>query len=443
MMKKRFFLTMTATIKNESPYLAEWIAYHILQGVEHIYIYDNFSSDNPLESIIDYVIQGYVTFIAWPEHPGQLSAYSHAINIFGRDTEWMIMIDVDEFIQTPPGQNITEILSRLDKEDDQLLLAWVHFGSSGHEEKPDGLVIENFIHRSVEAHRQTKFIVRPESVSLVGIHHCETRRGRTIDCSGQPAMERWIQPAPLPTAVRVNHYFTKSRAEFAAKIARGQADGGGGKTLADFNRFATPVLDRSLAEMGGRVRAAIEATRRRSRHYSVHAPWSAQSELVFSDQWHKAIRKGFASLTDGIPAHPAVELSITASEGSLRGLHRSSSASTLASSVQASVDAKLIMDLSGAEWPIDMSLDDTSNFGRPYLMWQGWSEKSTKITILVEGKDAGQKPWTSERSFSVDERGILIAITLSDRTICIDRIAIWHDEAARIKSSFSRIYTFI
>ncbi len=257
-------------------------------------------------------------------------------------------------------------------------------------------------------------------------------------------MERWIQPAPLPTAVRVNHYFTKSRAEFAAKIARGQADGGGGKTLADFNRFATPMLDRSLADMGGRVRAAMEATGRRPRHYSVHAPWSAQSELVFSDQWHKAIRKGFASLTDGIPAHPAVELSITASEGSLSGLYRSSSeASILAPFVQTSVGATLVMDLSDAEWPIDVSLDDRSNFGRPYVIWQGWSAKSSKLTILVEGKDAGQKPWASERNFSIDDRGILIAIILSDRTIDIDRIAIGHDESAEIQSYFSRIYMFI
>ncbi|MGC6327992.1 glycosyltransferase family 92 protein [Rhizorhabdus sp. FW153] len=435
---------MAAIIKDEAPYLAEWLEYHMLQGVEHVYIYDNGSSDRPLDVLDDYIVQGRVTFLSWPEFPGQLSAYSHAMNIFGRDTDWMMVIDVDEFVQSTAGQNIIDVLSTIGDNADQLLLAWIHFGSSGHEEKPEGLVVENFIHRSVEAHRQTKFIVRPESVATVGVHHCETLTGRTVDCLGRPAHERWIQPAPLPMDVRVNHYFTKSRAEFAAKIARGQSDGGTGKKLADFDRFETPMLDESLAAMGTIIRAAMEATRKRPRHFSVHAPWSAQSELVFSDQWFRAVRQGFASFNDAIAANEAAKLSITTDLGRLTGLPCSpSDANDLATSVQTMVGATSIIDLSGNEWPLDISLDQVSHFGRPYLVWQGWSAESVEAKIIVDGIDGGGKAWQSERAVDMERGDNLIAMILSDRTIVVQRVRILCDMVSECRTIFSRMYSFI
>lgn len=32
-------------MKNEKPYLKEWLEYHLLQGVEHFYLCDNGSTD--------------------------------------------------------------------------------------------------------------------------------------------------------------------------------------------------------------------------------------------------------------------------------------------------------------------------------------------------------------------------------------------------------------
>jgi len=194
---RRFFLTIAAIVRNEGRYLAEWIEFHTLGGIEHFYLYDNGGSDGTADILRPYLLQGRVTLLHWPEHPGQSSAYNHAIAIFGRDSDWMALIDVDEFIATPAGSSIARCVDAVGREADQILLPWWHFGSSGHDSRPDGLVIENYIHRTVEAHRQTKTIVRPDAVRLVGVHHCETHEGRTVDSAGNRALERWIQPAPV------------------------------------------------------------------------------------------------------------------------------------------------------------------------------------------------------------------------------------------------------
>ena len=38
-------VAMAAITKNEGPFIAEWVAYHYLLGVEHFIIYDNGSTD--------------------------------------------------------------------------------------------------------------------------------------------------------------------------------------------------------------------------------------------------------------------------------------------------------------------------------------------------------------------------------------------------------------
>jgi hypothetical protein len=296
---KRFDVAMVAIVKNEAPYIAKWIEYHGLIGVEHFYIYDNGSTDDLAKTLKPYCLQGRATLIFWPEHPGQVSAYNHAIKIFGRDCAWMALLDIDEFIHLTDSDSLPAFLSYFAADADQILLPWVHFGSSGHDEKPEGLVIENFVHRVNEPHLQPKTIVRPEAVTVAEVHHCETRSGRTINAEGQRVKERWILQQAWDGPVRVYHYFTKSRAEFMAKLARGQADGGRGKDVTAFHRFVTETFDNSLARFGTAVRSALAATAARQEGARVSSAWSAQSELAPSRQWTVAANAAIALVADG------------------------------------------------------------------------------------------------------------------------------------------------
>ena len=55
-------LAIFAVMKNEAPYVKEWLDYHLAAGVEHFYIFDNESSDNLKEILQPYIDAGIVTY---------------------------------------------------------------------------------------------------------------------------------------------------------------------------------------------------------------------------------------------------------------------------------------------------------------------------------------------------------------------------------------------
>ena len=50
-------LSIAAIMKNEKPYLKEWLEYHQLIGVEHFYLCDNDSNDGTEEYLQPYIKQ--------------------------------------------------------------------------------------------------------------------------------------------------------------------------------------------------------------------------------------------------------------------------------------------------------------------------------------------------------------------------------------------------
>ncbi len=79
-------------------FLREWIEFHILVGVEHFYLYNNFSEDNYLEVLQPYIESGIVTLTDWPIESGQLSAYLDCFKRHKNHTVWKAYINPDEFI---------------------------------------------------------------------------------------------------------------------------------------------------------------------------------------------------------------------------------------------------------------------------------------------------------------------------------------------------------
>ena len=53
--KYPYKLSVVAIMKNEGPYLREWIEYHKLVGVEKFYLYNNGSTDDTVEILSPYV----------------------------------------------------------------------------------------------------------------------------------------------------------------------------------------------------------------------------------------------------------------------------------------------------------------------------------------------------------------------------------------------------
>ncbi len=61
-----YFLSICVIVKDEGRYLPEWILYHLLVGVQHIFIYDNDSNEDLRDILRPFVERGLLTVIDWP-----------------------------------------------------------------------------------------------------------------------------------------------------------------------------------------------------------------------------------------------------------------------------------------------------------------------------------------------------------------------------------------
>ena len=91
-------LAVVTILKNEAPYLKEWLDYHLLAGVEHFYLYDNESPDNQTEVVKPYVAAGLADYIFAPGKFMQMQTYNDAFKRFKFFSRYMAFIDGDEFI---------------------------------------------------------------------------------------------------------------------------------------------------------------------------------------------------------------------------------------------------------------------------------------------------------------------------------------------------------
>lgn len=62
---KKYYVSICGIFKDEAFYLKEWIEYHKKAGVDHIYLYNNNSTDNYLTVIKPYLEERYIDLIDW------------------------------------------------------------------------------------------------------------------------------------------------------------------------------------------------------------------------------------------------------------------------------------------------------------------------------------------------------------------------------------------
>ena len=229
-------IAVITIIKNEAPYLAEWLEFHFMLGVRHIYIYDNGSTDEMPNVVAPYIRTQTVTIVPWRnfsvELNPQLLAYAHALANFGWRYRWVSTIDVDEFLFPVEGNSLERALAEF--EDQPVInLPWINFGPSGHKTKPDGLVIENYTERAAFPPRADQYsllryksIINPREVQTAGAHDFLLRgKGRIMmNDRGEifaPYKERNVRYASADK-IRLHHYFTRSEEEIQNKLNKGR-----------------------------------------------------------------------------------------------------------------------------------------------------------------------------------------------------------------------------
>ena len=83
---------------DEGPYIQEWIRWHLEQGAEHFYIYDNDRAELDYESFFSPELYPFVTVVPWKgvkkifNITPQRRAYNHCTRNYARDCQWLAVV---------------------------------------------------------------------------------------------------------------------------------------------------------------------------------------------------------------------------------------------------------------------------------------------------------------------------------------------------------------
>jgi len=243
-----YYLSVLAQFKNETMNLKLWLDHHLWQGVQHFYLIDNGSTDNPMPILKDYIKRGIVSYFYRPDKASQVKNYR---NIFAKhiwtSTYWLAVIDLDEFLF---GIDHT-LVSKLKTLEyyNLIYLNWYIYGTSGCIQQPADVRLSN-IHRHPNIDPvNTKYIFKPSSI----IHPSQLWIHWLVYPNSMRKIENGNKIIIANQLVRVNHYVCQSE-EFFTKIksVRGDATHTGNKWSRElFNAHNEPAtfLDETLKNL--------------------------------------------------------------------------------------------------------------------------------------------------------------------------------------------------
>ena len=142
---KPVFLTLCTTVRNNVHFIVEWIEYMRIQGVDRFVIYDDESTDTlPLlvpfyrqrDPSLDIVVRPRI--INESNYHRQLVSLNHCLQTYGKNTEWLLLSDTDEYVFAPLHPTFRAMLEDIPRmeQEKNVVVQHIHidcsrFGSSG------------------------------------------------------------------------------------------------------------------------------------------------------------------------------------------------------------------------------------------------------------------------------------------------------------------------
>lgn len=226
----KYYCSICAIFKDEAPYLREWLEYHLLVGVDHFYLYNNFSSDNYKDILAAYTEKGIVTLVEWPVKYGQVSAYEDCGKRYAQESRWILFLDLDEFVCPTIETSVGTWLKRFERYP-AVKMYWLLFGTNGIiDADSEKLVIEQYTCSWAKLRNVGKVAWNTDFVPHEVYHE-------HLFCKYKALGQVWRLPMvnearhfiAYPTAERVprrntiqlNHYWSKSLREYISKINKG------------------------------------------------------------------------------------------------------------------------------------------------------------------------------------------------------------------------------
>ena len=264
----RMALVLFSAMRNEGPFLFDWIAYHRAIGFDRIFIVTNDCSDGSYPLLRKMADAGVIEHIdqTVPEGvPPQKSAVQLTADMAVLEQgDWGIFLDADEYLNIKVGKGkVSDLVAYLDGRDVQgMLINWRLFGDSGQPRFQGSYISDDYLRcEPVSAYSQFKTFFKAGKTA-VGfspfLHRCVvapgagvltdfvTGSGATLGQTGPGKAGRrhakWLREGDEPFAhvmddeigydiAQVNHYIVRDPVSFALKQQRGR----GYRPRANFN----------------------------------------------------------------------------------------------------------------------------------------------------------------------------------------------------------------
>ncbi len=229
------------TMRNEAPFILEWIAYHKHIGVTDFLIYSNDCEDGT-DALLDRLDDlGHITHVRNHSH-GKKTVQWRALSKarqhpLTKQTDWIYVADVDEFLCIHVGDGRISDLIAACPEVYGFSISWRMFGNNGVVAFEDRPVLEQFTQAAPEALLwpwravQYKSLYRNDRrYDRLGVHRPRVRDGASpvpwVDGNGDPLKQvpGTVIPSDQPRyrLAQINHYALGAMENFLVKISRGR-----------------------------------------------------------------------------------------------------------------------------------------------------------------------------------------------------------------------------
>ena len=228
--------------RNESHILKQWIEHNLYHGVDHFYLFDDYSDDNYIDVLKPYIEKGLITLYDNRDIPRFLEARQmrtyDKLHSIKNETIWLAIIDCDEFIWSPKDINLKNVLKECDTVS-SIEMSMIYFGNNGNIRQP-----ENVVRSCTKRCRWDNYIKFPKSIiqtkDLIhfGIHN--------MVVNGPIKNLSVTDEDPDGTGEHcyfiLNHYYVQSKEQFLDKKFKYQ-DETGGAYIKDYQEYLNKYND--------------------------------------------------------------------------------------------------------------------------------------------------------------------------------------------------------
>lgn len=169
-------LGLGAIFKNESHIMEEWINHYLREGVDRFFLIDNGSSpEYDSKKVLENYKEVCVVY-SDPKPYKQIQHYNKYIMRHVNEVDWMIIVDLDEFVYSRgPFDTIKDYLLTVPRDISQIKIIWKIFSSSNFIFQPP-LVVPYFVNIA-RYDMHFKSIFRTSDIRHIDIHESIMKTG--------------------------------------------------------------------------------------------------------------------------------------------------------------------------------------------------------------------------------------------------------------------------